>query len=273
MAKKPVFPTSLELFELVRTVADEIHGKEALSDADIGRIVGLESARTSRWKHGQLAVNDAARLIALSQSLSIDISILANVAAGYLSCSEAIDILSQDKHFIRFLGEQVMLPRDEQAITLIASDGSEARIVRRSADKYERPFRRSGSARPLSKKEREVVVLLADDDESAIEVFTNITGKGTGITGVVCTSMPDALIAAGVLHPRLVIMDLFLSGGDGLPAIRSLSSNKSTSATEIVATSRIVTSDIVRKALGNGASKVIERPLRARPLGKLLREL
>lgn len=273
MKKTPVFPTSLELFELVRKVADTIFKDEKLSDADLGRMIGLDSARTSRWKHGQIAVNDAARLIVLSQSLSIDISILSHVAAGYLSSDDAAEMLTKDREFIRFLSEQIMLPKNEQALTILGSDGSEARIVRNTASQYDRPFRRTGTTRPLSKKEREVVVLLADDDDATIDVFSNITGKGTGITGVVSKTITESLIAAGQMHPRLIIMDLFLSGADGFQAIRSLCSHTATNASEIVATSKLLTPEIIRKARGCGASQVIERPLRARPLGKLLRDL
>jgi hypothetical protein len=46
-----------------------------------------------------------------------------------------------------------------------------------------------------------------------------------------------------------------------------------TSATALVATSLAATPDVARSAKGAGASELLERPLRARPLGKLLRDL
>lgn len=273
MSKIPLFPSSLELFRLVRTVADELGTSEKMSDAELGRMIGLESARTSRWKHGQIAVNDAARLLALSLSLGIDISVLSHVAAGYLSADEALELMSNEKEFVRFIGEQLLLPTNGQSMTLVSSDGSEARIARRTALKHERLFRRGSSSRRLTDDGRSVVVLLADDDDTTIDVFTNLSGEGTGIVGVVARSIPEALIVAGQLHPRLVILDLFMGQADGFAAVRSLTTNEATSATEVVATSLTMSPDVVRAAKGSGASEILERPLRSRPLGRLLRNL
>ena len=273
MSQAPVFPASRELFELVRAVLDNLSQGERKSDAEIGRMIGLESARTSRWKHGQISVTDAPRLQALSQSTGTDISILSHVAAGYMSAKEALQVLRTPREFVRFLGEQIMLPIDGQALTLISSDGTEARILRRSAMRYERPFRRSTSSRKIMEESREAVVILADDDASTLEIFSNLTGKGTGIDGVVARSIPEALVMAGNLHPQMVIIDIYLGQADGFAAIRSLTACEATKGTEIVATSLSLTPEVARAAKGSGAAAVMERPLRSRPMGKLLRNL
>lgn len=273
MTNTPLFPASRELFKLIRAVTDTVGSAEKTSDAEIGRLIGLESARTSRWKHGQIAVADAARLLALAQSTGVDITLLSHVAAGYMSADEALEILGTEREFVRFLGEQILLPVDDQSLTLISSDGTEARINRRSALRYERPFRRGGSSRRIGDGAGEAMVILADDDPSTIEVFSNLTGKGTGIQGYVARSIPEALVASGDLHPRMVILDIFLGQTDGFAAIRCLSTSEATQGTEVVATSLSLTSDITRAARGSGASSVLERPLRARPLGKLMRNL
>jgi len=273
LAKAPLFPASRELFVLVRAVTDTLEAGEKTSDADIGRLIGLESARTSRWKHGQIAVADAARLLALAQSIGVDISILSQVAAGYLRAAEALEIMGSEREFVRFLGEQLLLPADGQSMTLISSDGSEARVLRRTAVRYERPFRRSSASRTIAQKNREEVVILADDDPSTIEVFSNLTGKGTGIEGIVARTIPEALVAAGQHNPRMIILDLFLGQADGFAAVRCLSTNEATSATEVIATSLSLSQDVVRAARGSGASDVMQRPLRSRPMGKLLRNL
>jgi CheY-like chemotaxis protein len=274
MAKAPLFPASRELFRLARAVVDATRPAERVSDAEIGRVVGLESARTSRWKHGQIAVADAARLLALAQSIGVDVTVLAHVAAGYLSAEEALAALATERDFLRFLGEQILLPADGQALSMVASDGTEARIVRHTAQHYERPFRRGSPARyPADDREDDILVLLADDDAATIDMFGNLTGRGTGLAGVVARSLPEALVTAGRLRPRLAIIDLFLGQADGFAALRSLRAHEATSATELVATSLAATPDVVRAAKGSGASDVLERPLRARALGKLLRDL
>jgi CheY-like chemotaxis protein/transcriptional regulator with XRE-family HTH domain len=272
VAREPTFPASRELFRLARAVADAANPREKISDAELGRMIGLESARTSRWKHGQIAVNDAARLLALAQSLDLDVSILSPVAAGYLSSDEALEIIGSERRMLRHYGEQLLLPADKQVVTLTVGDGSRARVTRRSAGKYDRSFRRGGAG-GLKGKNQDIPVLLVDDDESTLEMFGNLTGPGTGIAGAVARSGPEALIAAGQLRPRTVVFDLFIGGIDGFAAVRSLSSHKATGGTEVVATSLSLTPDIVRSAKGSGATDVLQRPLRARPLGKLLRDL
>ena len=271
--KLPVFPASRELFRVVRQVADSIYQEEPLSDAALGRMVGLENARTSRWKHGQIAVDDAARLVSLSQLLSIDMTLLCHVASGYINAEEALSILDDEVGFLRFLSEQLVLPHNEQALTLIDSVGSEARVVRSLATQYKRQFRRGGSGRPILKKEQEQTVVLADDEPATLEIFENVTGAGTGIRGYVTKTLTELLVMSGELKPQMIIMDLFLPGADGFAALRSLSVSSALSTVRLVATTSLMTPEIVRKARGCGASQVIERPLRARPIGKLLREL
>jgi CheY-like chemotaxis protein/transcriptional regulator with XRE-family HTH domain len=274
LAKAPIFPASREVFRLARSVVDAQRPLERVSDADLGRVIGLESARTSRWKHGMISVGDAARLLALAETTGIDISVLSQVAAGYLSAEEAASVLSSEREFVRFLGEQLLLPGDGQGLAMVASDGTEARVVRHELKHYERPFRRGSAARHAADdRETDVVVLLADDDAGTIEMFGNLTGKGTGIVGAVSRSLPEALITAGQIRPRLAIIDLFLGQADGFAALRCLRAHEATSATQLVATSLTAGPDVVRAAKGSGASDVLERPLRARPLGKLLRDL
>jgi len=273
LSQTPIFPTSLELFKLVRMIIDQDNAEEKPRDVEIGRMVGLESARTSRWKHGQISVNDAPRMLALSHNLGIDLNILAQVAAGYITSDDALEILGNEREFVRFLSENIMLGADGHTLSFVGGDGSTARVVRRTSDKYERLFKRATAANKTTGKIKDVVVLLVDDDDSTCDVFLNLTGKGTGIDGIVTRSLPKALIAAGQLQPRLVIIDLFLGQADGFAAIRALTSHNATGVTEVIATSRSLSPDIVRTALGSGASQVLQRPLRSRPLGKLLRDL
>ncbi len=252
-------------------MANKRNTKERLSDVDIGRVIGFESPRTSRWKHGQIAVVDAERLYALSQSFDIDISILVQVASGYLSAGEGIKILSNEGKLIRFLGEQIVLPADDQMVSLTGGDGTMCRVIRRTSGHYHRRAKRLRSA--VQEEESDPIVLLADDDKDAIEIFENLTGSDTGITGVVARTGPEALVAAGRLCPQLVIFDLFIGQADGFVALRSLISDEATQEAEVFATSLSLSIDIVRMALGCGAIEVLQRPLRSRTLSRLLGRL
>ncbi len=240
-----------------------------MSDAEIGRFIGFESARTSRWKYGQIAVTDAERLLALAQSFDIDISILTHVAAGYISADETQAILTNEGKLIRFLGEQLLLPVDDQAISLSGGEGTVYRVIRRAAGHYNRKAKRLGNI-IRDDEENQPTVLLADDDETTIEVFHNLTGPGTGVKGVVARTGPEALITAGTMSPDLIIFDLFFDRVDGFSAVRQLTANKATRDAEVFATSLSLNPDIVRSALGSGAIEVLQRPLKSRVLNRIL---
>ena len=59
-AKACPFPGAKELFELARVLLTLEADGRAVRDAEVGALVGFENARTSRWKHGQINVADAA---------------------------------------------------------------------------------------------------------------------------------------------------------------------------------------------------------------------
>ncbi|MDD5306735.1 MAG: response regulator [Deltaproteobacteria bacterium] len=272
MSTGPLFPASQELFALARALADAQGPPDRMSDAEIGRIVGFESARTSRWKHGQIEVCDAAQLLALSVALDADVAVLAHVAAGSLGAAEALAVLGDESRLVGFLSERIVLAADGQSLTLAGGRGGQARVVRHGPGRYERSMRRMGGGAKQGRG-RELAALLADDDEGTAEIFSNLTGQGTGVTGAVARTGPEALIAAGRLRPNLVVLDLFIIGMDGFAALRALSSHESTRSATLIATSLSVTPELERAALGCGASEVLQRPLRARALGRLVGRL
>jgi CheY-like chemotaxis protein len=270
MPRKATFPASRELFHLARAVADklELAVTDRLSDADIGRFVGFESARTSRWKHGQIAVQDAARLVALSQSLDIDLTVLSHVAAGSFTAEEALEILSTPSRLVRFLGEQIVLPADNQELTLIG-DGTRCKIIRRSLQHYRRQAKRLGRE-GVDEQDHVPTVLLVDNNRTTIRYFRSHTGGETGISGVVARSGPEALIAAGKVQPQIIIFDLFIGQTDGFAAVKSIVDSDATSEAEVYATTLTMTPEITRSALGVGARDVLLRPLNSRTLGVLI---
>ncbi|MCP4197668.1 MAG: response regulator [Proteobacteria bacterium] len=269
-SKSVLFPASRELFKVIRVVANNRSSSDRISDVEIGRAVGFESARTSRWKHGQIAVTDAPRLLALSQSFDIDISILAQVSAGYILSDEALEILANEGKFVRFVGEQIVLPADDQVISLTGGDGTLCRVIRRSKGHYHRRAKRLGTNSISENKKELLTVLLVDDDENTIEVFNNLTGAETGIDGFVARTGLEALIHCGKTSPDLIIFDVFCGQIDGFAAIKSIATSEITQDTEIFATSLSLTRDVVRTALGSGALEVLQKPLKSSVLSRLL---
>ena len=269
MSKNANFPPAKELFRLARAVADklELLSTDRLSDADIGRRIGFESARTSRWKHGQIAVQDAARLIALSQALDIDLTVLSHVAAGYLTADEALAILSDADNLVRFLGEQLVLPGDNHTVSLV-SETLRFKVIRRSPAHYRRGPKGLGKESSVESDDTPTV-LLVDNSSSTIRNFKNLTAEGSGIHGITASNAVDALILAGKYQPQVIIFDLFIGQADGFAAIRALSESDATSEAEIFAVTAALTPDIVRTAIGSGAREVLQRPLNSRTLGIL----
>lgn len=270
MSKTTNFPPAKELFQLARAVADKLELKVAdrLSDADIGRRIGFESARTSRWKHGQIAVQDAARLIALSQALDIDLTVLSHVAAGYLTAVEALTILSDVNNLVRFLGDQLVLPMDNQTVSII-SDATRFKVIRRSPSHYRRQPKGLGKEGAMETDEKPIV-LLVDDSPSTIRNFRNLIGEGMGMDGLVAKNAVEGLILAGKFQPQVIIFDLFIGQADGFAALRAIVENDATSEAEVYAVSAALTPEIVRMALGSGAREVLQRPLNSRTLGSLV---
>jgi CheY-like chemotaxis protein len=269
-SKSVLFPASRELFKVIRAVANSRNSSERLSDVEIGRAVGFESARTSRWKHGQIAVTDAPRLLALSQSFDIEITVLAQVSAGYILSEEALEILANEGKFVRFLGEQIVLPSDDQVMSLTGGDGTLCRVIRRSQGHYHRRAKRLGTNTITDNKNDNLTVLLVDNDENTIEVFQNLTGSETGIDGVVARTGLEALVFCGKTSPDLIIFDIFCGQVDGFAAIKCIATSEITKDTEIFATSMSLTQDVVRTALGSGALEVLQKPLKSSILSRLL---
>jgi CheY-like chemotaxis protein len=271
MPKSPSFPASRELFRLVREIADQMDLLEAerLSDADLGRFIAFESARTSRWKHGQIAVQDAGRLIALSQALDIDLTVISHVAAGYFTAAEALELLASPNRLVRFLGEQAVLSADKQAMTLIG-DGTRFKLIRRSQGHYRRTVKRLGHKDETGDHGEAPTVLLVDNAQATVRSFKNLTGNDSGVNGLVARSGPDALIIAGNRQPQLIIFDLFIGQLDGFSAVKSLVELDATSEADVIATSLSLSQEIVRSAIGAGAREVLQRPLNSRTLSHLI---
>jgi CheY-like chemotaxis protein len=183
-----------------------------------------------------------------------------------------LTIVSSDDRLIRFLTDQVVLLGEEQSLTLSGVDGTVGRIVRRGPGTYHRSVRRAPQGTPALPSEERAIVL-ADDNQQTLELFRNLCSEETGLLGMATSSATEALMLVGRLSPRMLVLDLFLGGVDGFAAIKSITSGEMGGHTEVVATSASLAPEITRTALGCGASEVVQRPLRARVLTRLLNKM
>jgi CheY-like chemotaxis protein len=265
------FPGAKELFELARVLSTLAEDGRAVRDAEVGALVGFENARTSRWKHGQINVSDAARLLALAEALDVDAAILAEVAAGKLRADDAVPIVLDEERQIRWLARAARPPREGAPLSIAGSGGLEIVVEKRGRRQYERRERR-GRAVGLP-PERPRTALLADDDADSIAVFQNVAGQQPGLHAEVVSTTAQALVAAGRLAPHLVLLDPFLPGADGFSVLRALSRDPATRGALLVAILGRKSDDLAAKATGAGASEVVDRPLRATVLSRLLKRV
>jgi len=266
------FPASRELFRFCRLVAENQSGGRRVSDAEIGRVVGFESARTSRWKHGTIAVDDAARLDQLSEELEIDMVLLVCIVTGEMTVDRALEIHSEPSAFLEFVSGKFKLPKDGMGVDIIASPGGHARLKRFGRKQYQRHTAlQSADGRPTGL--RRAAVLLVDDDEKTAATFSNIISGIPGIELHISADAVRGLIMAGKLRPNLIFFDVFMPGMDGFAALRALKRDASTAPSYLVATVASLSSELVPKLLGSGADEVLSRPLNQRHIGKLVSKI
>lgn len=264
------FPGSKELFEVCRAVADR-----SRPDVELGRLVGFENARTSRWKHGRIEVADATRLLALSRSLDLDLAVLVEVAAGKLRAREALALLEDPARHLRFIADTIVPGQEGRSVRVTDASGRGFAVEVLGPHKVERReiLVGEGSATAAPVLPRRRLALLADDDPEVALVFLNAARDQPAVDPLVATSLPQALVLAGARRPDLVLLDVYLPGGDGFAALRAIHQNAGTAGARIVATTHHQTPEITERAKASGAHDVVARPLQVRYLTQALRAL
>ena len=269
------FPGSKELFEVCRVVADRVRPGEHVSDVDLGRIVGFENARTSRWKHGRIEVADATRLLAIARSLDLDLALLVEVAAGKLRAREALSLLEDPVRHLRFIAESVVPGQEGRSVFVTDASGHGYAVEVLGPHKVERRQIVVGQGRPTATAllPRRRLALLADDDPEVAQLFLNAARDQPAVDPLIATSLPQALVLAGGRRPDLILLDLYLPGGDGFAALRALHQNAATAGAHLVATTLHTSTEIAERAKASGAHDVVARPLQLRYLTHALRAL
>lgn len=269
------FPGSKELFEVCRAVADRARPGERVSDVELGRLVGFENARTSRWKHGRIEVADATRLLALSRALELDLAVLVEVAAGKLRAREALGLIEDPARHLRFIADTILPGQEGRSVRVTDASGRGFAVEVLGPHKVERReiLFGEGTAAAAPVLPRRRLALLADDDPEVALVFLNAARDQPAVDPLVATSLPQALVLAGARRPDLVLLDLFLPGGDGFAALRALHQHAGTAGARLVATTYHPTPEIAERAKASGAQDVVARPLQVRYLTHALRAL
>jgi response regulator of citrate/malate metabolism len=102
-------------------------------------------------------------------------------------------------------------------------------------------------------------VLIVDDDFMVARVHAGFVERTAGFTVVgVAHSGAEALRMAGALHPRLVLLDIYLPDLDGLTVLRRLQAELPEVDVMVVTAAREV--ETVRKALRGGVVNYLIKP-------------
>lgn len=130
------------------------------------------------------------------------------------------------------------------------------------------PVNRTGADLPAMTAGVEPLILLADDNETMLDVYKNYLQAG-GCQVVTAQRGSEAVRLAETIHPALILMDIQMPGMDGLAAIRRLrsSSDASVASVPIVALTALAMPGDRDRCLAAGADDYLSKPV---PLPKLV---
>ncbi|MDD8027152.1 MAG: response regulator [Acidobacteriota bacterium] len=114
--------------------------------------------------------------------------------------------------------------------------------------------------------------LVIDDDLTTRTVLEKILSRN-GFDVAVAGDGEEGLAIAARLHPALVVTDLLLPKADGPAVCARIRSNPSLAGTKIVVVTGIKNPTFQREARNSGADAVLEKPVDADALMKVVRTL
>ncbi len=123
------------------------------------------------------------------------------------------------------------------------------------------------SRKPLSR------VLLVEDDPDVQVVASLALSEIGGLLVEVCGSALEALSAAPVFQPDLILLDVMMPGMDGIAALEALRKDPRMAATPVVFMTARAQSHEVARYRALGSLGVITKPFEPESLAETLRGL
>lgn len=108
-------------------------------------------------------------------------------------------------------------------------------------------------------------ILVADDDAGNLRLAVTILGNA-GHTVLTATDGASAVAAALMHAPDLVLMDVQMSGMDGIKALARLRADPRTSTMKVVAFTALAMIGDAERLLASGFDAYIEKPVRYKHL-------
>jgi CheY-like chemotaxis protein len=108
---------------------------------------------------------------------------------------------------------------------------------------------------------KNMTVLVVEDDSTTVGLLRQVFLK-TGLRFVSASSVVGALELARIERPNIILMDVNLTDGDGLEAVRVLKADRETAGIPIIAVSGMDPEELRVKAEAGGCSDYLAKPFR-----------
>lgn len=113
-------------------------------------------------------------------------------------------------------------------------------------------------------------VLIVDDDAKVLKALERGLKGTEGLEVETCGSGIEALVRIGARRPHVLVLDINMPELDGFQVLERLKANPATASIEVVVVTGDATAAIDKKAKGLGAKEVMEKPLSATALNRVL---
>jgi CheY-like chemotaxis protein len=123
--------------------------------------------------------------------------------------------------------------------------------------------------RPI--KESPLVLLAEDNEANIITISSYLEAKGYRI--VLAKDGLEAIAAAKLHQPDLILMDIQMPNMDGLEAIKNIRLEPQFSKVPIIALTALAMTGDREKCLAVGANEYIAKPIRLKALSQLIQSL
>ena len=121
------------------------------------------------------------------------------------------------------------------------------------------------ASRSLSSRSLNAQILLVEDNEvNAVTLISYLEGRGYRL--LLATNGQDAINFAIKQQPDLILMDIQMSGMDGLETIRHMRSHIELVDTPIIAVTALVMPSDRERCLAVGANDYITKPVKLKQL-------
>jgi two-component system CheB/CheR fusion protein len=129
----------------------------------------------------------------------------------------------------------------------------------------------SDAAPPVAIAKDEVLVLLAEDNETNIETTTSYL-EAKGYRLIVARDGGEAVAMASAEHPDVILMDIQMPEVDGLTAIQRIRQQERLSQTPIIALTALAMDGDRDRCLQAGANAYMSKPVRLKALADKIQE-